>query len=82
MSQRSAWLLVVGPLAPLLPLALLAMPALLATLALPAALRAQPSPQWGQMQAGPHGVGFMVVQTFDESRSYWPPGPHLRAAGS
>ena len=34
---------------------------------------AQQPPQWGDMESGPHAVGFRVIRGYDHTRSYWPP---------
>jgi hypothetical protein len=34
---------------------------------------AQRPPQWGDMESGPHAVGFRVIRGYDHTRSYWPP---------
>jgi hypothetical protein len=34
---------------------------------------AQAHPQWGSLEPGPYGVGVRVINTWDYSRSYWPP---------
>src|SRR5262245_51368756 len=33
---------------------------------------ASPFPQWGSLKPGPYQVGFRLINTFDNSRTYWP----------
>jgi hypothetical protein len=48
---------------------------LLLCLLLASTLNAQssPYPQWGNLEPGPYAVGVRVINTFDYSRTYWPP---------
>ena len=46
---------------------------ILALTFLTATVHAQSHPQWGNLEPGPWGVGVRVINTWDYSRSYWPP---------